>query len=447
MTFIPRAAFLSLLAAGLFCGLSAAQAMPGVFPTGVTTDRPGKTYDSFVMFSGPDGATHLIDMTGREVHRWAHPGLPGAMMNPAVTGGAKGHTLLQTESVPDAGAGVTGNRTVSELDWDGHEVWRWSGVPGSGGARQNHDWARLAGGDTLLLVAVTHPVAALDGHVVNDQAIEEVAPDGRVVWRWVAGDHLREFGLSAAGLAYLKEETGQKGGPDAWGYLEINDMQPLGPNRWFDAGDARFRPDNIMIDSRKGNFVVIIDRRTGHVVWRLGPDFPGTPHEADRRLTRLDTPRPVDQLSGQHDAHLIPEGLPGAGNLLLFDDQGPAGFPRVALGVYGGSRVLEIDPVSRQIVWDYTAVRSGLPPWAFFSSFVSSAQRLPNGNTLIDEGMNGRIFQVTPGGEIVWEYVNPYRGQESFGGARVSSAMVYRAQAVPADWLPLSLAPRPVARP
>ncbi|MEN1374853.1 ArsR family transcriptional regulator, partial [Pseudomonas aeruginosa] len=106
-------------------------------------------------------------------------------------------------------------------------------------------------------------------------------------------------------------------------------------------------------------------------------------------------------------AHLIPEGLPGAGNLLVFDNQGDAGYPSVQRGLVSGSRVLEIDPLKKQIVWQYTAEDSQQPGWAFYSAFISSARRLPNGNTLIDEGQNGRFFQVTPGGEIVWEYVSP----------------------------------------
>ena len=69
--------------------------------------------------------------------------------------------------------------------------------------------------------------------------------------------------------------------------------------------------------------------------------------------------------------------------------------------------MLEIDPVTQHIVWQYTAEDSGQPPWTFFSSFVSNAQRLPNGNTLIT-GMHGRIFQVTPSGQVVWEYLTPY---------------------------------------
>ena len=76
----------------------------------------------------------------------------------------------------------------------------------------------------------------------------------------------------------------------------------------------------------------------------------------------------------------------------------------------------------------------------FLSSFISSARRLPNGNTLIDEGYDGRFFQVTPKGEIVWEYVSPYFGSLYGNVPGVSrdipSNWVYRAQPVPYDWAP-----------
>ncbi|HHN2191827.1 TPA: aryl-sulfate sulfotransferase, partial [Pseudomonas aeruginosa] len=164
-------------------------------------------------------------------------------------------------------------------------------------------------------------------------------------------------------------------------------------------------------------------------VWRLGPNLPPIDPKSARKL-----PRPVDQISGQHDAHLIPEGLPGAGNLLVFDNQGDAGYPSVQRGLVSGSRVLEIDPLKKQIVWQYTAEDSQQPGWAFYSAFISSARRLPNGNTLIDEGQNGRFFQVTPGGEIVWEYVSPYFGKAPRGDAR--SNWVYRALPVAYAWVP-----------
>ncbi|MGC2221103.1 MAG: ArsR family transcriptional regulator, partial [Methylocella sp.] len=79
---------------------------------------------------------------------------------------------------------------------------------------------------------------------------------------------------------------------------------------------------------------------------------------------------------------------------------------------------------------------SNQPAWSFYSAFISSARRLPNGNTLIDEGMNGRFFQVTPQGEIVWEYLSPYFAPSPLGGNSVVSNFVYRAQPVPYDWVP-----------
>jgi len=108
----------------------------------------------------------------------------------------------------------------------------------------------------------------------------------------------------------------------------------------------------------------------------------------------------------------------------------------VTLTVTGGSRVLEIDPIKQEIVWEYTGESSGRPGWTFESSFISSARRLPNGNTLIDEGYNGRFFQVTPKGEIVWEYISPYFGNGPGAGRDIVSNYVYRAQPVPYEWVP-----------
>jgi len=123
----------------------------------------------------------------------------------------------------------------------------------------------------------------------------------------------------------------------------------------------------------------------------------------------------------------------------VFDNEGEAGYPAVALGIATGSRVLEIDPVARKIVWSYSGETSNSPGWTFYSSFISDARRLPNGNTFIDEGVNGRFFQVTPKGEIVWEYVSPYFSQTTVGGGTaqtVRSNWVYRAVPVPYAWAP-----------
>ncbi|MCF3947090.1 aryl-sulfate sulfotransferase [Acidiphilium sp. AL] len=421
--------------------LRQAEATPSVFPTGVTIHDPDLAYKCLIVFSTPDGKTRVIDMQGNEVHRWNYYGFPGRIIDPALVGEKLGHTLLQIEASHDKTGGILSNKVIGELDWAGRIVWHWGTQAPGGAAYQNHDWARLANGNTLLLTARPRTIKSIGSKEVIDQGIYEVDPSGKLVWQWWAGDHLEEFGLSAKGWTFLRNKVAAETEMNPWGYLEINDMRPLGPNKWFDGGDHRFAPDNIMIDSRKANFIVIISKKTGKVVWRMGPYYRNGFYDPDERADNSRLPRPVDQLAGQHNAHIIPKGLPGAGNLLLLDDQGGSGYPPVLISKYSGSRVLEINPVRGKIVWEYTAINSGQPPWSFYTSFIGNAQRLPNGNTLIDEGMDGRIFQITPTGKIVWEYVSPYSGSWLFGGRKVAVRAVYRAQAVPFSWVPAGVTP------
>lgn len=401
--------------------------------TGVTYYDPGAAYNGFVLYSGADSVTRLIDMNGVVRKRWDHPGLPARLIDPARIGGERGRVGVQLKG--DPGAGIFGNRTVGEVSWSGETVWEWGTEAPGGAARQNHDWELLDNGNRLLLVTVPRRVPGIDAEGVGDQGLYEVAPDGRIVWRWLAGDHLDELGLTAAGFADLKAST-ERRPDDPWGYLEINSAKTLGPNRRHrENPDGVFHPGNILIGSRKANVVALIEKSSGAIVWRLGPYFDAAPGAQHERITRRDVPRKLDQLSGQHNPHFIAEGLPGAGNLLVFDNQGGAGYPPAPLGIYAGSRVLEIDPVTEDIVWQYTAEDSGQQPWEFFSSFVSNAQRLPNGNTLITEGMHGRVFQITPTGRVVWEYLTPHLAPAPPNPATVTP-LVYRAYAYPYDWAP-----------
>jgi len=437
--------------------VAAALAAPSVFPTGVTRYDPGKAWNGYVLFSGQDKKTHLIDMNGNEVHAWAQEGFPPVLVAPDKAGGARGHVLLQLAQLPGAHAAGNGlgNAAIGELDWDGNVVWRWgaaaqtayggadtttAAVPG-GAAHQHHDWERLANGNTLVLANLVHAVPGFKAQQVLDDVLYEVDPQGKIVWRWTASDHLDELGFSKTALAQLRASAPREGAK-AVDFLHTNSARALGPNKWFDGGDARFAPENVIISSRQANIVAIVDKKSGKVVWRLGPDF------APAGTT---LPRAVDQLIGQHDPHLIAPGLPGAGNLIVFDNQGEAGYPVVSPGIFPHSRVLEIDPVKKQIVWEYTAVDSRQTQWSFYSAFISSARRLPNGNTLIDEGMNGRVFQVTPQGDIVWEYVSPFYGDSAVGGSgrTVRTNWVYRAQPVPYEWTPPGTprSERPLAAP
>jgi Arylsulfotransferase (ASST) len=407
---------------------------PSVYPTGTTLYNPEKAYNMFVLITGGDGFGHLIDMNGNSVHEWKNASDLTTSLDPALTGGKPGHVLVILSTVEGQGTDLVPGavttriaKTIAELDWDGKTVWTFGDKMPEGLARQHHDWARLPNGNTLVLSNLVHAVKDFKMPYLLDDVVYEVNPKGDVAWSWVASDHLAEFGFTTEQMQLVRNT-------DNGDYLHLNNMKPVGSNRWFAAGDSKFAPDNIIIDSRNANFIAIIDRKTGNVVWRLGPNYP----MANTPPTSRKVPRPLDRTSGQHDAQIIPEGLPGAGNLLVFDNEGEAGYPAVPVTLTGGSRVLEIDPVKQQIVWQYTGEDSGGPGWSFRSTHISSARRLPNANTLICEGQPGRVFQVTRDGEIVWEYVNAYprNAMDPNTGRRVANYQLYRAQPVPYDWVP-----------
>ncbi len=257
-----------------------------------------------------------------------------------------------------------------ELDWSGKEVWRFDRaeqVKGADGrevwsARQHHDWQRpslaagyyapgarpVATGERTLVLThsnVTSP--QISDRPLDDDRLIEVAPDGRIVWDWRASDHPTSSDCPTRPVA-IRKAIGFNRPRDSYDWLHVNAASYVGPNRWYGAGDMRFLPDNVLISSREASFIAIVDR-AGRIVWRMGPDYRET--EALRTL---------GQIIGQHNPHIIPKGLSGAGNLLVFDNGGASGYgfanPSAPDGRNsirrGSSRVVEVDPVTFAKVWD-----------------------------------------------------------------------------------------------
>jgi hypothetical protein len=302
-------------------------------------------------------------------------------------------------------------------------------------ARQHHDWQRedfpagyyspgvaprTDGGNTLLLTHTNRVEAKVaPGATLEDDRLIEISREGKILWEWVASDHIDEFHFDSNARKAISAAPGANAARGSFDWAHINSATYVGPNHWYDEGDKRFAPNNIVISSREASFVAIV-ARDGSIVWQIGPDFGASPEL-----------RAIRQMVGQHNAHFIPKGLAGAGNLMVFDNGGPSGYGSPSsmapngTGIYARatSRVLEIDPVTLKLVWSFTAP-------SFFATNISGAQRLPNGNTLITEGPDGRIFEVTREGTIVWEYVFPF-----FSGAR-STNSVYRAYRLPYEWIP-----------
>ena len=180
-------------------------AYPSIFPTGVTRYDPARAYNCYVLFGGPEGKTHLIDMNGASVHEWPYVGFPSEMLDPEIAGGKRGHLLVQLSARPGQGVTLFRNKTIGEVDWDGKVLWEWGSKAPGGAANQNHDWYRLPNGNTLLIAGLVHPVEGFKASQILDQAIYEVSPAGELVWKWVTSEHLDELGFSGEGLRLMKE--------------------------------------------------------------------------------------------------------------------------------------------------------------------------------------------------------------------------------------------------
>jgi hypothetical protein len=430
-----------------------------VYPTGTTIFEPERAWNGYTLFQAPGVGALLIDMNGAEVQLWK--GLEG-FPNKLLPGGQ----VLGSTGQRNPEYGFQDQLDLVQVGWDGNVVWRFDhhewiedrDSPPRWCARQHHDFERegnpvgyyapgldplVEGGHTFILLHKDVRAPDISDMPLVDDTVVEVDWGGQMVWQWQPHEHIDELGFDADARAVLRSNPSMRpigGGVGDW--LHINSLSLLGPNRFYDAGDERFHPDNLMWSSREANIIAITDKTTGRVVWRLGPRYNNT--AAERRL---------DWIIGQHHPHLIPRGLPGEGNLLVFDNGGWAGYGTPRPGAPNGtqtmqrdySRVLEVDPVTLEVVWRYTPREAGfmipLDAARFYSPFISSAQRLPNGNTLIVEGSDGRIFEVTGDHQIVWEYINPY----SRPGLPAPMNMVYRAYRYPYDWVPQL--PRPDERP
>jgi hypothetical protein len=407
-----------------------------IYPTGTTIYDQARAWNGYTVLSPlQTQAVLVIDMNGNVVKRWDgfnnSAGGPARVFPGGVVMAASGANPPRQESLE-----------LIQRDFDGKVMWQFSRseqITTRDGkmvwsARQHHDWQRddfpagyyspatspsVEPRTTLILAHANRKQPKVADVLLEDDRLIEVSPTGDIVWEWSASDHIDELGYSPEARKALSAAGSFNANRGSFDWLHINSATYVGPNKWFDQGDKRFAPNHVIISSRETSVLAIVGR-DGSIVWRLGPDF-----SQSKEL------RAIRQIIGQHHAHLIPNGLPGAGNLLVFDNGGssgygaPSGIAPDGRGVYAraGSRVLEINPVTLELVWSYSNAR-------FFSTNISSAQRLPNGNTLITAGAGGRMFEVTPKGEIVWEYMFPL-----FSGANASNA-VYRAYRIPYGWIP-----------
>jgi hypothetical protein len=359
------------------------------WPVGVTVHNPEKAYNGFTIFTslGGDGTHYLIDMKGKTVHTWkmktSHYGwlLPNGNL---FSGEARNKGLGTAETNTPAVANVG---VVYEADWDGKILREWKNDA------IHHDYDLLPNGNIIAILWSKHkrpqemiggrPGSEYPGGVILSETIAEINTKGEIVWSCVAEDHMKPEDYPVCPLDYRQRS------------LHANSIQDLTPDNPIFPGK-----ELILVSNRQPSACIIIDKGTGEIVWRYGGYKEGE----------------WARLGHQHSFYMIGaktggKELPGYGNLIVYDN----GMHIAAVEDWGlpRSKVPEIDPKTKKIVWAYThkeKFTGWMPPeWKFNSPYIAGAQRLPNGNTLICEGGTGRIFEVTKEGEIVWEFINPER--------------------------------------
>ena len=266
---------------------------------------------------------------------------------------------------------------MREYDWDGNLVWEHIDD------HQHHDARRLENGNAVYIAWVLLsesevknvkggiPDTELDGQIYGE-VIREVDSNGTIVWEFA------------------------NNGPE---FLDNYSINPLAPREEYGHANtiSPLANGDYLVSYRVFDLLVIIDRQTGKLKWEYQNH----------------------QLGGQHDCQMIDNG-----NILVFANghNTPGGIPNY-------SQVWEIDLESKEIVWRYLAKKN---PLTFWSPHISGCQRLKSGNTLICEGGQGCIFEITHEGEVVWEYINPFFGPHPvMPGGEIN--WVFRAKRYAAD--------------
>jgi len=363
--------------------------------------------------------TYLIDMNGEVVHEWPSEHPPG---NSAylMQDGSIVRTAQDFDN-PIFHGGGSGGR-IQHISWDGELLWDF--LFSNEEHMQHHDIAVLPNGNVLMIawelktqeeaIAAGREPSSLGEEGLWPDMIIEVKPkgktDGEIVWEWHLWDHL---------IQDVNEELSNYGEIAEHPELVNINHAARGGGDWNHTNSINYNAklDLITISVRTFNELWVIDHSTtteeaasheggergrgGDLLYRWGN--PAAYGRGGRRDMRL---------YGQHDVQWIEEDFPGGGNLLIFNNGGRDGreYSTVdeIITPFNKEAVYEIEEGKafgpEKMHWSYGEKESE----RFSSSFISGAQRLANGNTLICSGADGRLFEVTAQNEIVWEYINPF---------------------------------------
>jgi hypothetical protein len=386
---------------------------------GLLYHDPVLSYEGYSLFAPRVYTdTYLIDNNGEVVHSWAADVIPTGPPYLLENG-----NLLRCGQIVEAPGGGDGG-LVQIFDWDGALVWEY--VYSTETYWQHHDTEPLPNGNVLILayevktdaeaIAAGRDPALIGSDQLWLEHIVEVEPtgptSGDIVWEWHLWDHLiQDFDPSKDNYGVVEEH------PEL---MDFNFASVGGPADWLHANAVCYNPafDQIVISLRIISEIWVIDHSTttaeaaGHTGGLRGMGGDILYRWGNPQVYRAGTSEDKVYV-GQHDSRWVESDLPGAGNITVFSNG--RGRPE---GNY--ATIEEITPPvdingnypqpspgtphgPSEQTWTYTAD----PPESFFSPSGSGAHRLPNGNTLACEARKGRFTEITPSGDIVWEYISP----------------------------------------
>jgi hypothetical protein len=342
---------------------------------GVTVYDPAKAYNGLTLYTSSHAQkAFLMSMDGEVVHEWHLPF--STVWN---------ETAAITDPQPDPFIFIENARLYPNGDLLGVYIGLGSTPWGYGLVKMNKDseviWTYLEHvhhdldiGKDGKIYTLTQSIESSEieraAHMKPprlDDFLVVLSPEGKelkkisLVEAFAKSDYLR---LLSTVVWYSYAENGD--------YLHANSVEVI---EGEDAERLPFASEGqVLLSFREIGTIAVLDIEKEEIVWALrGPWL------------------------GQHDPDILANG-----NMLLFDNFGH-------YGTGGLSRVIEFNPATSEIVWTYAGDENHL----FESRIRSNQERLPNGNTLITESDGGRLIEVTPDHEIVWEFVNPVRGGEN----------------------------------
>ena len=383
-----------------------------------TTEISENVYEGFTLFT-VSTETYLINNCGEVINQWSSSFPPGNSVYLLENGNILRPGRTATSDITFGGQGGV----VEIYDWEGNLTWQY--FYDTPLMRQHHDVYPMPNGNVLILAAtrITNAEAIQAGRnpgllpqtdLYNEQIIE-ITPIGSnnatIAWEWNVKDHLvQDFDNSKDNFANVSSSPEK---------LNINFLNGgSGGSNWLHFNSIQFNStlNQIVLSSRNLSEIYIIDHSTttaeaasnsggiygkgGDFLYRWGnPQSYNQGNETDRKLF------------GQHYPYIIEPGFADEGKIMLFNNgngRNPL-FSEVYIlnpdtfspGVYSYSPGTAYSPSEPDYIYKDPISTD------FYSGILSSAQRLPNGNTLICEGINGRFFEITPSENIVWEYVNP----------------------------------------